>query len=134
MKSFFVRRSTLKESDRRNISLVNQIKEMQEHLDQIASRPRIGDHDVRVERKFDQWYCDLYRYSYPSRSYDSWSERSYRVPRTPERIFIKRMGPFKTQAKAIKSGHKFVYRRLVDRHIAKADHQMNMITETTVTV
>lgn len=133
MKSFFVRRSTLKESDKRNNFLVNQIKEMQEDIDKIASRPRIGDHDVKVERKFDQWYCELYRYSYPSRYYDSW-ERPYRVPRTPDRIFIKRMGPFKTQAKAIKAGHKFVYKRLVDAHISKADSVISDLYETIVTV
>ena len=136
MKSIFVRRSSLSRSREITDDMTREIKRMQETIDKIKDRPRVDDYDVRVTCKFGEWWCDLHKYTqstsamYPSYViYDG-----YQLPRAPVCTFVRRLGPFKTQTKAIKAGHKHVYKCRVDYHISKADHQMNASSETSMTV
>jgi len=130
-KSTFVRRSRLR-TCRETVARLQLINEKQREVLKKES-PRWGDFDINVQNRHGEWWCDVYRYDYKSVSSYSTSEYEY-MGRQTERNFIKSFGPFKTQVKAIKAGHKYVYKWRVHGHISKADRKVNDLYETTVTV
>lgn len=130
MKSTFVRRSKLK-TCRETVARLQLMNEKQRKALKEES-PRYGSFDVNVQNRHGEWWCDVYRYDHKSVSSYSTSEYEY-MGRQTQRKFVRSFGPFKTQVKAIKAGHKYVYKRRVDGHISKAGRQVNEIYETTVT-